>query len=654
MNKRPFTSTRASTWASALTCLFSSALFLAASVALAQHDAGGSTAPPPPAGPGSLTVAIVHPTDIGETAGLSIALYALTPDGMPGFKGGETGPDGTFTFEGISNDPGIIYLVGARYQEIPFGERITFAPDETNARVEVEISAPTDRVEKIRVGELRARIDWMGDRLVVREILSVENESGSVIQLKPSSRAKAIVERPLPEAARDYLGGGGAGEEGFTFEGNTMRFAGPLYPGDQSLEYQYSLPLPKGDDVDAKTLSLPLKLRERAERVVVVAGTEGLTVEGKGLVASRELLSDSGNPLSSWAGGALRPGKTLVLNLGLPESRLDASLISMPRADIWLEVDDTRMTATVDLQMKVEPGAPVSGTPDAPLMRIVLPKGATLNGVAPEAEGFGLEPRADGGFDVIGPIGPGESNLGYSYQMAGRAEGLDLDLRFPIEVTTLNVLIADTGLALDSGRLHRRRPFRNGTRNYLHREAFNVAPDEVVDLSIDPLTATDLPRSATLAFTLSGVAAAALFLMTPLRAAARREQAIDPEQAQRALEQDAIYASIADLEHDFETGKLEEADYTQMREELRGEAIALLRRERASGGPASQVAASGAGEGQATSSGSATSSSDAHAATSKPSIGKFCPHCGGQLSEAWRFCSHCGEALASDADSANG
>ncbi len=648
--------------------------------ALAQHDVSATTTPPPPAGPGSLTVEVVHPTDMGETVGLSIALYALTPDGMPGFKGGETGADGRFTFEGISNDPGIIYLVGARYKEIPFGERITFVEGDTEARIEVQISAPTDRVEKVRVGELRARIDWMGDRLVVREILKVENESGSVIQLTPASNARAIFERPLPESARDYLGGGGAGEEGFTFDGNTMRFAGPLYPGEQSIEYQYSIPLPNIKDTkDAKTegaegskaakasLSLPIELRERAERVVIVAGTEGLTVAGEGLVVSRELRSDSGSRLASWAGGALLSGRTLLLELGLPESRFDPSLIAISRGDVWLEVDDTRLTATVDLQIKVEPGAPVSGTPDAPLMRIYLPTGASLNGVAPEAEAFGLEPRADGGFDVIGPIGPGETNLGYSYQMAGRPEGLDLDLRFPLEVATLNVLIADTGIALHSSRLHRLRPFRNGTRNYLHREAFNVTPDEIVDLSLDPLSATDLPRTATLALTLAGVAGTALFLMTPLRSASRIEETIEPVRAQREADQEAIYAAIADLEHDFDTGKLEEGDYQLMRDELRAEAIALLRTERASGQVASASAASAtptphahaaspsAGYGASAASASLASTAVGAVGASQsgaeaPAIGKFCPHCGERLSESWRFCSHCGEALPSSAN----
>lgn len=657
--------------------LLSAGLAVAPGSAFAQHEVSANNTPPPPAGPGALTVEVVHPTDVAETAGLSLALYALTPDGMPGFKGGETGADGRFTFEGISNDPGIIYLVGARYKEIPFGERVTFVQGETEARVEVQISAPTDRITKVRVKELRARIDWMGDRLVVREILKVENESGSVIQLQPDSRARAIFERPLPDTASNTLGGGGAGEEGFTFDGNTMRFAGPLYPGEQSLEYQYSIPLPNIKDAqgtDKASLSLPIQLRERADRVVIVAGTEGLTVAGPGLVPSRELRSDSGNRLASWAGGALRSGRTLQLELGLPESRFDPSLVSIPRGDVWIEIDDTRMTATVDLQIKVEPGAPVSGTPDAPLMRIKLPKGATLNGVAPEAEAFGLEPRADGGFDVIGPIGPGETNLGYAYQMAGRPEGLDLDMRFPLEVATLNVLIADTGLALGSSRLHRLRPFRNGTRNYLHREAFNVAPDEIIDLSIDPLSATDLPRTATLALTLAGVAGAALFLMTPLRAAARREQTIDPVRAQLEADQDAIYASINDLEHDFETGKLEEEDYQQMLGELRAEAIALLRTERASGASASADAEPAQAPAKPTalahppahldSGASAATTSLASTAVAPvaakpqgaeaPSMGQFCPHCGERLSESWRFCSHCGEALVSSSDSANG
>jgi len=280
------------------------------------------------------------------------------------------------------------------------------------------------------------------------------------------------------------------------------------------------------------------------------------------------------------------------------------------------------MTAKVDLQLEVEPGTPVSGTPDAPLFHITIPTGAALEGVAPDVESMGLVPTADGGFDVIGPIGPGQHSFGFSYRMPSHPDGVALDMRFPRDIA---------GLSLDSSRLHRRRPFRSGTRNFLHREAFNVGSDEVIDLTLEPLSADGLPPEASIALTVAGGAVAALFLIAPLRRSTELELHDDPGLIRIREKSEAIYTAIGDLDHDFETGKLDESDYTEMRSGLRDQAIELLRSERAAGDDRAQAA-------------QPVVPLDA-AGGSEVSTSRFCPSCGGQVDAQWRFCSHCGGTL---------
>ena len=72
-------------------------------------------------------------------------------------------------------------------------------------------------------------------------------------------------------------------------------------------------------------------------------------------------------------------------------------------------------------------------------------------------------------------------------------------------------------------------------------------------------------------------------MISPLRRSQRRKAGIDPELARLREEREGVYTDIADLDHDFETGKLDESDYTTMREALRAQAIELLRAERAYG-----------------------------------------------------------------------
>jgi len=613
-------------------------------LALAQHDGGdGRGAPRPPAGNGVLNIQVRHATTPNEAAGLSIALYALAPDGSPGLANGQTDAQGRFSFEGISTDPEIVYLIGASYREIPFGQRITFAPGATTARVEIEISDPTDRLAGVEVQELRARIDWRGDRIVVRETLRIINPGDRVILLSGDDRSRAITSRQLGPAAQDFSPGLRSISGGLGFEDGVVRFWGPLYPGEQRIDYEYSLP------IEDPGLTLPVEMREALGRVVIVAGTPGIEVAGPELVASSQELSESGQPLSAWTRSGLRGAQRLDVALTFPELRRDPGLITIPRADIWLELDDTRLTATLELNLEVAPGSPVAGTPEAPLFHVPLPIGATMSGTTPKAEALGLVPTADAGFDVIGPIAPGTTSLGYSYQLPARPEGVDLGLRFPLNVETLNVMIADTGLALDSGRLHRRRPFRSGTRNYLHREAYNVSPEEVVDLELVPLRAAGLPRPAAMALTIAAAAGGVVFLAMPLFGASRRQLDLPAKGEPIGAEREALYEAIRDLDHDFETGKLEAVDHRTMRKDLRERAIALLRKERAPAmDSASAQAIATASEVQIAPASRESSASRAAASSpggTQPAAGGYCTGCGAQVESKWRFCSRCGGPL---------
>jgi hypothetical protein len=615
-------------------------------LALAQHTGEEGEAPRPPAGNGTLTIQVRHATTPSEAADLSIALYALASDGSPGFARGQTDAEGHLRFEGISTDPEIVYLIGASYREIPFGQRITFAPDATTARVEIEISDPTDQLAGVEVEELRARIDWRGDRVDVHETLRIINPGDRVILLSGDDRSRAIAVRQLGPGAQDLSPGLRSISDHLGFEDGQVRFFGPLYPGEQRVDYRYSLP------IEEEGLTFQVEMREALNRVVIVAGTPGIEVAGPELVASSEVLSESNQGLSAWARSGLRGAQRLDVTLTFPDFQHDPSLITIARSDIWLELDDTRLTATAELSLEVAPGSPVAGTPEAPLFHVSLPIGATLGGVSKQAEALGLLPTADAGFDVIGPIGPGTTSLSYSFQLPARPEGTRLELRFPRNVETLNVMIADTGLALDSRRLHRRRPFRSGTRNYLHREAYNVSPEEVVDLELVPLRTTGIPRPATMAIAIAAAAAGGVFLAMPLFGASRRELDVAVEGEPIGAEREALYEAIRDLDHDFETGKLEPVDHHAMRKDLRERAIVLLRRERApatdSASPQAIPAASQVQRAPAARESIASQTSQTAASPpsgTQPGSGDYCTACGAQVKSEWRFCSRCGGPL---------
>ena len=63
------------------------------------------------------------------------------------------------------------------------------------------------------------------------------------------------------------------------------------------------------------------------------------------------------------------------------------------------------------------------------------------------------------------------------------------------------------------------------------------------------------------------------------RATSRAEQRTEPsELEQLSLQKEVVYTAIGDLDFDFQTSKVDERDYTALRQELENEALQLLRR----------------------------------------------------------------------------
>jgi hypothetical protein len=79
-----------------------------------------------------------------------------------------------------------------------------------------------------------------------------------------------------------------------------------------------------------------------------------------------------------------------------------------------------------------------------------------------------------------------------------------------------------------------------------------------------------------------------------------------------AVEREAVIGTLRDLDEDYETGKISEADHNQMRDQLRARAVALLREERE--GPKPEPTPSAA----------------------------FCTQCGASLRAGDPFCAQCG------------
>lgn len=374
-----------------------------------------------------------------------------------------------------------------------------------------------------------------------------------------------------------------------------------------------------------------------------------------------------------------------------------------------LDVDAAAVSVREVHELRAEGETPLLGTLQAPLLRIPLPRqavelrarssdaGLELRPVpTPGDVGAGAETGAGAGaagesLAVLGSLAPGELHVELEYRLP--APAADTPARFarrlPFHIPLLEIYLVDTGdLAPRSKLLHRRRPARDGSTNYLRLEAFEVAPGEEIALTLERLP----PRSAVsqvvaLAAAWALALGAVAILLGPLVAPFRPRRAqTGAEDAAASLdaapgsaaahgaayaalreEREALYAAIGDLDHDLETGKLSAADHAELRAELRARAIHLLREERAATLPPSGAARASA-EASATAGSSAADSgapgadsemraatgaatgADARAESEAPpgaphAAALRCAACGFEAAQAHRFCAHCGAPL---------
>jgi hypothetical protein len=585
------------------------ALWLLAAPASAQEEPGR-----PPAGSATLRGRLVRDAGDGPLAGLPVVLYAAPKQGAPGIARTDSDAEGRFAFEGISNDPEIAYFVGVRVGELPYGARASFAAGEALHEVEVRIAAPTAEAGAVVREGVSLRIGRGCGALAVEETWRLRNPGTSPVYLPETLRGerRPLFESRLPEGASGVAVALGA--QGLDEQAGSVRFWGPLHPGSHEVAFGYALPIAAG---------APLRWRfpDGSGPIEVLAPAKGPRVSGDGLApgAPREI---DGRAFAT-ASAAARAGESaLELRVEVPDEAF--APVEVEEAQLFAELDDAALVVDAHYRLAVPGGAPLEGSPDAPLICVPLPESAEGLRFSPQTLEMGAMPDASGQLALHGPIPAGESALVLRYRLPVSGDAVDLDPRFPRRLPRLSVFVADTGVAARTTRLHRRRPMRTQDRTYLHLEGFEIEAGESVPIRLERLAPRGAPSRLATAGVALGLATLAIgVLVAPLRGRGE-EQASDPEAAELETERDSVRAALASLEEDFETGKLDASDYEALRAELRVRAAALIQRR----------------EGAAA------------RRPPEPRAAARCSACAAELAPDARFCHRCGTPLAARSEAA--
>jgi hypothetical protein len=565
-----------------------------------------------PAGPATIRGRVVHRTRPEAAANVPVALFALGADGRPGARQTRAGAGGEFSFEKVTNDPGTVYLIEVRYAEMRSQSRVAFGEGELEQSARIEISDASANASEVAVGTARLRIDRGCSGVRITEVYELRNPTDFVLYVPPAERAarEPIFRTSLPVSGDFFEPKFGSADAALQQRGDEVVFWGPLDPGSQEVEFAYSIP---GEE---SILMIQRGFPRGAEKAVVMTWANGPAARGEGLRPGAEVsLNDV--TYATLESGALAPGDSVAFALDLGAVSTSAERLSLSEVEMWLELDDAALDVREQFELSVSGDGPLHSGSDAPLLCLPLPPGVEGLRFSAKTLAMGVEPDATGGLALRGPFPPGKSVFALSYLLRSGPDGIRFARSFPTGLALLSMFIADTGLLTETDRLHRRRPLRTSDRTHIHLEAFEIDPGEIVEVN---LTSTPLPRPLPRLATLGVVSAAAVvavfFLAAPLRAPRERVAVAAAATASTAGERASVYAAIADLEDDFETGKISTEDRAVMLAELRAQAADLLRRERAATPPAPPPAAAA------------------------------CPSCGATPQTKARFCSHCGASLA--------
>ena len=496
-------------------------LFLAAVIAQPASAQPGGTGSPHsiaegasdiadvPAGPGTLRGRVVHPDREGAGADLTVALFALGADGRPGVRRVQSGPNGEFEFDRISNDPRTIYLLGVRYEGIPFSLRTRFQAGETEHTGVLEIHDARTESDGLELGAVDMRIDrgCSGARISETHTLSNSSEFIFFVPVEERAERPPIARVPLPPGASLFDATGTA----LDLRDGEVFFWGPVHPGSQKLRFSYSMA-----DRDRR-VDVVRSFPSGAPNVRILTFGDGPAPRGDGLhptdaVAVGEL------SYAAVMSGPVEPGDEIAFSFELTDFEENASRFEVGSASMWLELDDAALDVREQFEIVVRGDEPLHSNSDAPLLCLPLPPGAEEMRFSGDTFSMGIQPDPTGGLALHGPFPAGSSSFAISYLLRSGSERFRFAREFPTGLSVLSIYIADTGVLTETDRLHRRRPVRTSDRSYIKLEAYQVDPGETVTLDLTSLpVAQALPRAASLGFVVISALAAGLFLTAPLR-----------------------------------------------------------------------------------------------------------------------------------------
>ena len=180
------------------------------------------------------------------------------------------------------------------------------------------------------------------------------------------------------------------------------------------------------------------------------------------------------------------------------------------------------------------------------------------------------------GFVDTMPVLPGISEVGYSYRVNYNSGAYTLSRNMNYPTTRYDLLFQGETIGVTSDQLVVEEPMQIEGTQFNHLSGSDFAPGDIVAVQLSGLPQTNNQEGAIIWVTLTLVALVGGFVFVYLLRK-KRLQPVSPEDSPEQREQ-RLLIELAQLDDDFEDGKIDEEIYRRLRAERKSQLVALMQK----------------------------------------------------------------------------
>jgi hypothetical protein len=317
---------------------------------------------------------VVKGMDRRPAPGIPVSLHPVKNEQeLPG-QTVASGPDGTFRFTGIAQDPSTSYFLSTEYEGAFYTEGPVEFTGETGAK-DMQIYDVGSDMASVRVTNHHILVERAEDHLHVTEILVFQNDGATAYLGTGLNHAENVgVRLGLPASVKKFEPGMGGDEGSVVVQGRDLSSHRPIPPGQRPFSFSYEIPL-------SGRMDLSHRIYFPTESVDVLINDPGLKVEGSSLTytGSRD---QGGKKFEIYQAKNLPTGSELTMRVH------GAGFWSNPKIYPWLVAPFVIVAVLIFASRrgrKSDAPAPRAGTaPSDVRTAVAAPKVAAL---APESNG---------------------------------------------------------------------------------------------------------------------------------------------------------------------------------------------------------------------------------------------------------------------------